>query len=136
MVRGHASEGLPCAVEIAERIHGEHLREHRIVELVEPALSPDDAGVVHQRVDLSQPAVGLVEQTLCLGRLRDVGLDRDRLAAGAGDARDHLLGRVLAVRVVDADGVAALSRELRDGGADALAGAGDDHDLGHQRSFE
>ncbi len=100
-----------------------------------------DGGVVHQDVDRAVGGRGLLDQPLALGRLRQVGLDQHRLAAGLADARDGVDERAgepaLAVfrRAGRDHDLGALYGEPRaDGLADPAAGAGDQGDLSPQRS--
>ena len=72
-----------------------------------------EAGVVHEDVELSELADGLLDQALGVFRLADVRLDRDRLAAAGFDLRLQRLGLFSARVVVDRDGRALLRKRAR-----------------------
>jgi hypothetical protein len=93
-----------------------------------PALG---AGVAHDNVDLAEVLLGLLEQTLDLGGLADVGLDGNGFGAGAGllDQLAHLVGGFLAVGVVDNDAGAAATKLNGAATTDTTAGTGDEGDL-------
>ena len=87
------------------------------------------AGVVHQDVDRPEMACRFGEQVLDIRGLCDVALDRDGLAAGAGDVVHDFVRDVPAARVVHDNG-STLGRQLAgDLRADPFGGAGDDRDF-------
>jgi hypothetical protein len=93
-----------------------------------PALG---AGVAHDDVDLAKVLLGLLEQALDLRGLADVGLDGDGFGAGAGllDELDNLVGRLLAVGVVDDNAGSAAAELNGTATTDTTAGTGDEGDL-------
>ena len=56
------------------------------------AAKVEDAGIVDENVQPAEGVLGRLEQALHVRALRDVGLDRDRLAAVFQDRRDDLVG--------------------------------------------
>ena len=89
----------------------------------------EDAGIVDEDVEPAEGVLRRLEQALHVRALRDVGLDRDRLAAVLQDRRDDLVRAALARGVVDDDRGAFRRQLLGDLSADAFGGAGDDGDL-------
>src|SRR5216684_2246094 len=73
--------------------------------------APGDSSVVHEMGDAPEARVGLGEEPLDVGFARNVGLDRDRLAAGPFYLGDDRRSSVGVPMVVHDDGVAALSGE-------------------------
>ena len=64
--------------------------------------------------------LGLREQSINIGLLRNIGLDRDRLPACALDFARDLIGVILGSRVIDYYVRAFLRERLCDSGAYAL----------------
>jgi hypothetical protein len=122
--RGLADEELCAGVEVEDVVV---LLLGDLLGLV-PALG---AGVAHDNVDLAEVLLGLLEQTLDLGGLADVGLDGDGFGAGAGllDQLAHLVGGFLAVGVVDYDAGATATELNGAATTDTTAGTGDEGDL-------
>ncbi len=89
---------------------------------------PDDAGVVHDDVQVSSPRDGLGNQSVGLVPACEVGLERER---GPSDARlDECLRRAgrRGVRVQHDVG-ARVGERQRDAGTEASAGTGDQGDV-------
>ena len=114
------------AVEQAEAVDVDHLAP-LLGRRAGDGAEQHHAGVVDQPVEAAELLVRLLDEGVRLGLVADVGLDRDRLAAGAVD----LLGqRVDAVRAAggQADGGALGHAGQRRRLADPRRGAGDrDH---------
>jgi len=93
-----------------------------------PALG---ARVAHDNVDLAKVLLGFLEQTLDLGGLADVCLDGDGFGAGASllNKLDDLVGRFLAVGVVDDNAGSATAQLNGTATTDTTAGTGDESDL-------
>ena len=66
------------------------------------------------------------------GRVGQLGMNGDRLAAGITDTRHERLGIIPAAAVVDRDGGAGLGEAAGDARADAGGSAGDQGDLAGQ----
>jgi hypothetical protein len=87
--------------------------------------------VGHDDIDLAKVLLGLLEQTLDLGDLADIGLDGDGLGTAAGglDLCNNLVGGGLAALVVD-DNAGTTSSELNGTATtDTTASTGDESDL-------
>jgi hypothetical protein len=87
--------------------------------------------VGHDDIDLAKVLLGLLEQTLNLGDLADIGLDGDGLGTAAGglDLCNNLVGGGLAALVVD-DNAGTTSSELNGTATtDTTASTGDESDL-------
>ena len=97
---------------------------------------PDDAGVVDDHVEPSEPADGGVDECLGAGRLAHVVRVGDGRPAGGDDLRGHGRRRPRvradtvhrAAEVVHDDARAPLGQQAGIGPTDAPAGAGDDGD--------
>jgi hypothetical protein len=93
----------------------------------------DDAGVVHQHVEPTEPGDRLRDRGLHRGGVGAVRPQRERLAARRLDRPLHLLRLLRRARIRDRD-VRALAREtLRDCGADPARCTGDQGDLALER---
>src|SRR5215208_2571871 len=94
-------------------------------ELPERAVDVDPS-VVDQDVYPVEPLQGLIYELLGLLRVRDVSLNSDSFSSALRDLVDHLLGRLLAPRVVDDDFGSSRSQLLRYGFAQTPARASHD----------
>ncbi len=127
--------GPPAGGEVTLEVHGDdrvpfglgHVDEHPVTQ---------DAGIVHQDVEIAERFDRGVDEALCTLPVGDVvGVD-DRLAAEGLDLCDDLLGRRLvrtvavvgATEVVDHDARAFAREEQSVFAPDAASGAGDDRD--------
>ena len=91
-----------------------------------------DAGVVHQHVRRAEGLLRLRKEPFHVGRFRDVALDCDRLAALAGNLRDHAVRSLLAGGIVHCHCGAGSAQALRNRRADTLRGACHDSHLATQ----
>ncbi|KAK5624292.1 hypothetical protein RRF57_000007 [Xylaria bambusicola] len=94
--------GLAGDEELAARVGGEDAVELLLGDVLDVP-EGDDAAVGAHDVQLAEDLDGLVEQRDDLGYLGHVGAHRRRVAAALLDGLHHLLGRLLAVGVVDDD---------------------------------
>jgi hypothetical protein len=117
--------------EIAQHVHVELLVE-RLLGQVGDHLEDRDTGIVDEHVDLAVVCHDRIEQARDVSGLGHVGLDGDRSAARRLDRRDHRVGAILAVPVVDDDDRAFGTEGLGDAGADAARCAGYDGDFSVQ----
>jgi len=87
--------------------------------------------VAHDKVDLAESSLGLLEQAVDLANLGDIGLDGDGLGAVVEglDGVADLIGGGLGVGVVDNDGASTASELDGTATADTTAGTGDEGDL-------
>lgn len=87
--------------------------------------------VGHDNVNLAKVLLGLLEQTLNLGNLADVGLDGDGLGTAAGglNLSYDLIGGGLAALVVDNDAGTTSSELNSTATTDTTASAGDESNL-------
>ena len=79
-----------------------------------------DPGAIDDDVEPPECRLGLRKEPLDIGRLGDVGLDRDRPASVALDLGHHTIGAFLARRIVDNYGGAGRCQMFGDGGSDPL----------------
>ncbi len=82
------------------------------------------AGVIHQHIDGSKTVQQPIEHRVYLRLARNVGGDAD----GFGNAGGHAAHAVF-VKIVDCHQRAFRAETLRDGAADAVSGAGDQHNF-------
>ena len=94
---------------------------------------PDDAGIVDQRAERSEP-VGRLEQRHDIALFADIAFHRDGLAVARLDGGDHLVRGGFIARIADAHPESACRGGDRGGTADAAAAAGDDHNPVRQNS--
>jgi hypothetical protein len=115
----------------APEVDLEQLAHVRLAHLLDP--SPDaNAGIVHPAIDPTKPLYRGVGDRIDLLPLRDVAMDRDRLATSLRDRLDCLVERIVAARGENNPGALAGSH-LRRGKSNAAGGAGDhDHLLGNR----
>ena len=103
----HPAHRLAAAQHRADHVDREQALEPRLLELGDRRLGAAvDAGAVDQRGEPAEALVDLAEHAHHLVLLRDVGLDRDRLAARGLDLGDQRLGALALALVVDRDRVA------------------------------
>ena len=123
-VRQHRLHGVKRAVDV-ER---EGLLDQRVVDLEKLGAADRGARRVEEELHRAECGDSALRHVVELGARGDVGLERERLAAGGID-RGSRVARTLLVDV-GADDVGALAREdQRGGAADAACGAGDDDRL-------
>src|SRR5699024_5317755 len=97
---------------------------------VNEQLVPGDPGVVHDDVEATVEALGVLDELRARVRGGDVDLER-RATDPVGDLGERAAGG----GDVDADdGGAVAGEDLGDGGTDAAGGTGDDGDLVRERS--
>ena len=99
-------------------------------------LTVQDAGIVHQNVQVPELLQALVKHGLDLGRVTDVGLYRQNAAGSAGLC--HLIPQLLQPAHAAGRGDdhrALLSKQLRRGSANAGAGACYDGNLSFKTHF-
>ena len=127
--------GGPRHVEAALEMDRDHRVPVALGHLVEDAV-PQDAGVVHDAVDLAELVQRLFDDPSGAVEVGDALVVRGGASAGCLDLGDDGLGRCLVAavaalgtaEVVDDDGSAVGSGKQRDVAADAAARAGDgDH---------
>ena len=107
-----------------ERLLGELVPVH--------LLARDVADVVDEHVERAERRPDLVGHALDLVPRADVGLHEDAVAAGLADALERRLGARLRRAVVHGDLGALLRGAHGDLGAEAGAGAGDEHGLARE----
>src|SRR5690606_1374898 len=107
-------------------LHG-HLEERRLGH---------DAGVVHEGIDPPEMLHHRPHHPGDLVGVADVGLERRRLPPQAQDGCDRALRSFPVLHVADGHVGARPGASHGDGGADAAAGAGHEHDLSVQRVLE
>ena len=129
--RRHAPHRFLRGDERADGIDGDMRCSRSRRDVDELASRADDAGVVEEGVEAPSSA-----STVLNSRAMSSGLPTSawmasalrpslRMSATTASAARFVAG------VVDRDVIAALGRQPRRGGADAAAGAGDEHDFGH-----
>jgi hypothetical protein len=96
--------------------------------VLDPRRRPDDAGIVDERTQRTEP-IGRLEQRENVLFARDIAFHRDRLAVPGLDRRDDLIRRRLVARIATDDAIATRRGGKCRGPADAAAAAGDDHNL-------
>src|SRR6185503_15792436 len=129
VLRRHALHRLARAQEAASDVDREHALDALGGQVLDARAAVDDAGVVHQHVEVTQLVVDGLEQAHYVGFDRHVALDRDRVVT---ELLGQLVRRALIRPIVHAYAVAAFCRQPRGGGADAAAAAGDEHDGAHR----
>ena len=112
------------AVEHALQVDGDVAIEEVVVGLRDRR-QLHDAGVVDQHVDAAVRLLGGVEHRAHRGGVAHVGLHRARAAPGLSNLRDLCIRFGALPGEVDDDGEAVACEALREGGADAARGAGD-----------
>src|SRR5438309_4045580 len=128
VARRHALHRLACAEEAARDVDGEHALEARHAHLIDARRAIDDPRVVREHREPAQAPIHLGEQAHDVGFHRDVGGDGE-----AADFARERLARAAIAHVIDAYLVAAPGGEPRRRGADAAAGARNEHHAAHQR---
>ena len=120
-MRQHRLHGVKRAVDV-ER---EGLLDQRVVDLEKLGAADRGARRVEEELHRAECGDGAPRHVVDLGARGDVGLERERLAAGGIDRRRRI-ARTLLVEI-GAHDIGALARENQRGGAaDAACGAGDD----------
>jgi len=131
MARRHPLDRLACAQEAADHVGAQYAGPARRIHLFQAHLLLKHAGVVDQHVQPAELPVDGFEHVQHLGLVSDVGLYGDRRYAQAADLLEHRVRGIRALVIVQAQGIALLRRQSCSGGADAAAGACDQHDSGH-----
>jgi hypothetical protein len=131
MLGRHAPYRFAGAEEASDHIGRKDARDARGVDVFEPRLTVEDACVVDQRVERTQRFVHLGEQANHVGFGTHVARDGHCPAACGFDvAYDRRCGFPIA-EIVDSHRIAVGCRQACRRGADAAAGAGDEHRPGH-----
>ena len=113
MFHRHAPHGLARAQKRADGVDAEHTIEPLGGHVCETHLRFEDASVVDEGVNVSEPIVHLGEQPDHVGFRAHVGRDRDGAPSDAFDLIDDLIGCRSVSHVIDADVVAALRGRQR-----------------------
>ena len=103
------------------------LCQFRSLSLVGRGEAPGDAGVVDEAGERPQRFRRLLEQTMNLSRVGDIGLESLRPPARLLDFCDRRLSRLGVGGVVDGDRVAVRSEAAADGCANAARTSGDNN---------
>ncbi|MNL15398.1 hypothetical protein D3C87_1363830 [compost metagenome] len=89
----------------------------------------EDAGVVHQNIDLAELGFNLVEHPAHVVGIGHIGLDRYGLVTGLTQLHHQSRGFGCAAGVVDGNGETFAGQLFGDDRADAAGGAGHDGDF-------